>query len=331
MEPMSPPTPPRRARRWLGWIAFGLLVLVAGALLAREGRREAAVPATERWREEVVAGHGAARVALVEIRGVLTEDGTVPLPELPAAASLAAVREQLQRAAADSSVRAVVLRIDSPGGSVVASEELYQAVRRLGKPVVASLGETAASGGYYVAVGADRILASPGTITGSIGVIATVANLSELARKIGYRETVIKSGELKDMGNPLREMTPRERAVFQQLVDDMFQQFVDRVAQGRRLPRARVLALATGQVYTGAQALRLGLVDELGDLERALTRARALAKLPPDATVIRYVRRESRFPLLDLLLGRSEPGLHAALAAARDRWPRARFWYLAYF
>jgi protease-4 len=329
--PSPPPAPPRRARRWLGWVVFGALVLLAAWLVARPGRRAAApTAAAERWREEVLQGTGPHRIALVEIRGVLTEDGAAPLPEWSSGFRLAAVREQLRRAAEGSSVRAVVLRIDSPGGSVVASEELYQAVKQLRKPVVASLGETAASGGYYVAVAADRIVASPGTITGSIGVIATVPDVGELARKVGYRQTVIKSGEFKDMGNPLRAITPRERALFQALVDDLFQGFVDRVAEGRRLPRARVLTLATGQVYTGAQALRLGLVDEVGDLQRAIERARSLARVPT-ATVIRYVRREPRIRLLDLLLSGSPPGLQERLDAARGRWLRAQFWYLAYF
>src|SRR5439155_231782 len=174
--------------------------------------------------------------------------------------------EALDRLRQHDATVGVVLRVDSPGGAVAPSQEMYDAVWRLRarKPVVASLGNVAASGGYYVASAADVVVADPGTLTGSIGAIMEVHNVASLAEKLGVSETVVKSGRFKDVGQPLRPMTEEERVLLQRMVDDVLGQFVDAVARGRGMEAGRVRALADGRLYSGAQAREVGLVDELG-------------------------------------------------------------------
>jgi protease-4 len=197
-------------------------------------------------------------VAIVELTGEIRD--AEQLVE-----SLASLRK-------DPQVVSVVIRIDSPGGGVAPSQELYEEVVRLRevKPVVASLGNIAASGGYYVAAATSLIVAAPGTLTGSIGVIMDFRQLQGLAEKIGITDQVVKSGPYKDIGHPLRPMTDNERKLLQGMVDDVYQQFVDAVATGRHLDPARVRALADGRLYSGSQAKAAGLVDELGGLNTAV-------------------------------------------------------------
>ena len=187
--------------------------------------------------------------------------------EGPIGPSRALVRE-LDANRNDASIKAVVLRVDSPGGEVAPSQEIHDAVLRLTKekPVVASFGSVAASGGYYAAVAADTILADPGTLTGSIGVIFSYPTVDRLLDKAGIQWQVYKSGALKDMGTFTREPTEEEEAVFDGLVSDVYDQFVTAVAKDRGLDRDRVLAMADGRVFTGRQAVELGLVDGIGDL-----------------------------------------------------------------
>ena len=201
----------------------------------------------------------------------------------------------------DPSIKAVVLRINSPGGEVAPSQEIHGAVLRLAetKPVVASMGGVAASGGYYVAVAADSIVADPGTLTGSIGVIFAYPTAVELMEKAGVRMEVYKSGAMKDMGSYAREPTEDEEAVFDLLIADIYDQFVTAVAEGRGLPRDDVLGLADGRVFTGRQAGELGLVDRLGDLQVAADMAAEMAGLGPEPVLVRKAR--PRLPLFDLL------------------------------
>jgi protease IV len=183
---------------------------------------------------------------------------------------------QLTKYGDDTTIKAIVLRIDSPGGGVASSQEIYEEVRRVrsgGKLVVASMGSVAASGGYYIACMADRIFANAGTVTGSIGVIVQLANASELLHKVGIESSVITSGPFKDSGNPTRTLRPEERQVFQALVDDVYHQFIEAVAQGRNLPLDEVRQAADGRIYTGRQAKDLRLIDELGSLHDAITYA----------------------------------------------------------
>jgi protease-4 len=202
-------------------------------------------------------------------------------------------REKLEAAACDKRVKAVVLRINSPGGAVTASDIMYQDLihfrRKTHKPVVACMMDVAASGAYYLAMGSDWIYAHPTTVTGSIGVIMSLYNASGLFGMLGVKSSPIKSGPNKDIGNPFREMTPEERAILQGMVNSFYNQFVEVVVNGRRLPEARIRALADGRVYTGVDAHKLGLVDEIGYLEDAIHMAKCLAHIQ-DAKVVAYDR-----------------------------------------
>jgi protease-4 len=236
---------PRR-RSWLArfgiLIGIGLALVGVAALIERAGGGVTLGPV----------------VGIVEVEGVIKDaEPTI---------------EALEGLRKDSHVVAVVLRVDSPGGGVAPSQEIYQAVERVRgeKPVVASLGNVAASGGYYVAAPATAIVAAPGTLTGSIGVIMEFRQLMELADKVGVRQDVVKSGPFKDIGQPLRPMTADERQLLQGMVDDVYEQFVQAVATGRKLDPAEVRRLADGRLYSGAQAKAAGLVDELGGLATAV-------------------------------------------------------------
>ena len=237
---------------------------------------------------------GGSKVAVVEVAGVIgvwTDRG------LDADTIIRTLGEYRD----DPTVRAVVLRIDSPGGVVAPTQEIVTAVRRLReakKPVVASLGSVAASGGYYVAVSADRIFASPGTLTGSIGVVMQLANVEGLLKKVGVEYVVVKAGAYKDVGNFARAMTPEERRILQNLLDDVYDQFIAAVAEGRRLEPGAVRAFAEGRIYSGRQAHGLKMVDDLGGLEDAIEAAAKMAGLPPKPKVV-YPRR--RFSLRELL------------------------------
>jgi protease-4 len=200
-------------------------------------------------------------------------------------------REKLDAAAHDKRVKAVVLRINSPGGAVTASDIMYQDLlafrRKTHKPVVACMMDVAASGAYYLAMASDWIYAHPSTVTGSIGVIMSLYNATGLFAKIGVASNPIKSGPNKDLGNPARAMTPEERAILQGMVNSFYDQFVQVVVAGRHLPDQRVRALADGRVYTGLDAAKLGLVDEIGYLDDAIATAKRMACVP-DAKIIAY-------------------------------------------
>ena len=219
-----------------------------------------------------------AKVGVVEITGVISNSREV-------------IRG-IKYFAEDGGVKAIVLRVDSPGGGVGASQEIYREVvkARDVKTVVASFGGVAASGGYYVACGADKIVANPGTITGSIGVVMQFANLEELFKKIGYKGYVIKSGPHKDVGSPFREMKPEEKALLQEVIDTVHRQFVTAVAEGRKLPVEKVTAIADGRIFSGEQARALGLVDELGNLEDTIDIAAQMAGIKGKPVVI-YPRK----------------------------------------
>src|SRR6476469_9521344 len=181
---------------------------------------------------------------------------------------------ELKRYGENPSVKAIVIRIDSPGGGVVPSQEIHDAVKRVrnknNKAVIASMGSVAASGGYYIAAATDRIVANPGTLTGSIGVIMETANVEGLLQKIGVEGVIIKSGKYKDVGSPLRKMSADERGLLQAVMDDVHKQFIEAVAEGRSLELRAAQALADGRIFTGRQAKEVKLVDELGDLEDAI-------------------------------------------------------------
>jgi len=234
------------------------------------------------------------KVAVVDISGVLTS--TYPVSR--DSSSARSIIEALEKHAQDDTVRAVVLRINSPGGTVVAAQEVFAAITRLreetNKAVVASMADVGASGGYYIACAADRIYANPGTITGSIGVIMEFPNVKELFAKIGVGATTIKSGEFKDTGSALRDMTSREREVLQELIDDVYGQFVQAVGMGRGMTPDAVREIADGRIFTGRQAHDLGLIDELGDLTSAIEAAAELGGIEGEPSVLRQ-RKKTRF------------------------------------
>ncbi len=225
--------------------------------------------------ESVVLGDSGPKIALLELEGVLEEGGSGGPFGFDRPSLLAHVREALDLAADDDDVRALLLRINSPGGTVSASESLHHEIERwreeTGRPVVAFLQGVAASGGYYVAMTADTIIAQPSTVTGSIGVVMINLNLTGLLEKLGVRDQTFTSGPYKDAGSMLREMRPDERALLQSVVDDLYARFREVVAQGRpELSPERIAALADGRVFTARQAQEAGLVDRIGYLEDAV-------------------------------------------------------------
>jgi protease-4 len=232
---------------------------------------------------------GGDKVALITIEGVILDSKEVI--------------EQLEKHRTNPSVKAIVLRINSPGGGVAASQEIHEElmkVRRVNqKPVVVSLGSVGASGGYYIASAADVIVANPGSITGSIGVLIQVPNIAGLMQKVGIKAEVVKSGPHKDLASPTREMTDAERQILQRLLNDVHDQFIDIVSKGRRLDRKKVEALADGRIFSGREAMSLGLVDQLGNLQDAIDKAANLAGIPGKPGVVQ--ERKRRFLLLDLL------------------------------
>jgi protease-4 len=214
------------------------------------------------------------QIALVRIDGVILD--SEPTTDL------------LRRYREDEGVKAILLRIDSPGGGVVPSQEIYDEVRALKgvKKVVTSMGTVAASGGYYIASASDKIIANPGTLTGSIGVIMEMPNVESLLEKVGVESVVIKSGKNKDVGSPFRKMQPEERALLQEVLDDVHAQFIDAVAEGRALDPEAVRLLADGRIFTGRQAMALGLVDELGSLQDAIQTTAEMVGIEGEPDVI---------------------------------------------
>ena len=198
------------------------------------------------------------------------------------------VMEKLQEVREDDSIKAVLLRINSPGGSAAASQEIgneIDKVKAKGKSVVVSMGDAAASGGYWIAAKADKIMANPATMTGSIGVIMETMSIQNLYDKIGITPQTIKSGVYKDIGSPNRPLTSEERGILQGMVNDIFDQFIEVVAKGRKMDKAQVLELADGRIFTGRQAQKLGLVDELGNYYDAIELTKKIAKLGEEAEV----------------------------------------------
>ena len=230
---------------------------------------------------------GTDRVAMVKIEGILISSEHIV--------------EELNDYADDASVKAIVIRIDSPGGGVVVSQEIYNAVKNAkkeGKKIIVSMGSVAASGGYYVAAAADKIVANPGTLTGSIGVKMEFANVEKLLEKIGVKGMVVKAGEFKDIGSPYRDMTAQEKKLLQDVIDDVHNQFIKAVAEGRNLPEADVRAIADGRIFTGQQALALKLVDQMGDLADSIRLAGSLAGIKGRPKV---VEKRKKIPFLEYL------------------------------
>jgi protease IV len=236
-------------------------------------------------------GFGHNKIGIVDLTGVIFESKSVV--------------DQLQKFADNSAIKAIVLRIDSPGGGVAASQEIYNEVLRIkqkrNKIIVSSMASVGASGAYYIACGTDKIVANPGTITGSIGVIAEWYNYGELMKWAKLKSVVFKSGELKDAPSPVRELTEHEKKYLQNLIDDMYSQFLTAVADGRKLDMETVRKFSDGRVYTGQDAKSKKLIDEVGGLRDAIDLAAKLAKITGEPKVI--TPRKERRTVLDLLMG----------------------------
>ena len=212
------------------------------------------------------------------------------------------ITSQLLAFKKDRGIRAIILRINSPGGSVGPTQEIHREIQKVArtKKVIASMGGVAASGGYYIATAADKIVANPGTITGSIGVFMQFFQVEDLLDKIGVSLEVLKSGEFKDVGSPHRKMTARDRGLINSLIEDIQTQFITEVAKGRNLPREKVRKIADGRIFTGRRAKELGLVDSLGNFQDAVDLAKTMTGIKGDAVLV-YPKRK-RPGLLDFLI-----------------------------
>jgi len=256
-------------------------VILLSLVIALAGRPEGG---------EIIGKSKGEAIGVIYIEGVITggrADGGVFGGE----AGSGDLLEQIRQAREDDATKAVLLRINSPGGSAAASQEIGDEIERLkksGKKVIVSMGDVAASGGYWIAAKADKIVANPATMTGSIGVIMETANLQELFDKVGIRQETFKSGPHKDIGSPSRPMTPEERQILQGMVNDIYEQFIDVVAKGRKMDRNKVREIADGRIFTGRQAKALGLVDELGNYYEAVQIAGNLAGIKGEPEIIEY-------------------------------------------
>jgi len=228
------------------------------------------------------------KVGIIEITGIITDSKSVI--------------QNLKRFREDNSIKAIVIRIDSPGGGVGPAQEIFREIRKtVGvKKIVASMGAVAASGGYYIAAGTDGIVANPGTITGSIGVIIRFANFEDLLSKIGLTPVVVKSGEYKDTGSPVRKMTKEERKFLQNFVNQIHKQFIIAVAEGRNMDQSKVEPLADGRIFTGEEAKNLGLIDRIGNLEDAVEWAGRMAGIEGKISAV-YAQKK-KLPLLKYII-----------------------------
>lgn len=272
-----------RNQKWLLGIFLAFFFIAAGTIFT------ALALAIFGISDFKLAGSFGERVGIVEIRGIIDESESI--------------LRQIKTLREDESVRAVVVRVNSPGGAVAPSQEIYAGLvklkQRTEKPVVASMGSVAASGGYYIACAADSILASPGSLTGSIGVLLEFPDLQEVLKKVGIGFEVIKSAEHKDIGSPFRRLTEKEREILQEMVDDVFDQFVEVVSSERELSCDSVLAFADGRIFSGRQAYNLGLVDRTGDFQDAIDTAGRMCGLGDNPKTVRV--RKKRLSWLELI------------------------------
>lgn len=253
------------------------------------------------------------KIGVVTVEGVITDSMEIT--------------ENIKNFSRDKSIVAVVVRIDSPGGGVAASQEIYDAIVELKKKkkVVVSMGSVAASGGLLIACAGDKIVANPGTITGSISAIMQFANVEELLKKVGVKSSVVKSGQYKDIGSPTREMTPEERVIIQELIDDIYEQFVDVIVRERKLPREKVVAISDGRVFSGRKAKEYGLVDQLGDMAFAAKLALALAGKKGEYDLI-YPRKKGP-SLFDYVLESAAQQLSRSVQENTRKWSGVSYLY----
>ena len=314
-------------------MALGLVGLAVGAVVvvlavgATDGTTAPAV-----YEEEYVSGEGPQKIVVVPVEGTIASAES-SVGGVQPTATPEGLSDALRQVADDTSVVAVVLEINSPGGGVTASDEMHQSIldfkRNTDRPIVVSMGDTAASGGYYISTAADRIVANETTLTGSLGVIFQLTNFSEAADKYGISQVVIKSGKFKDIGNTFREMKPEEREVFQSLVDESYDEFVSVISEGRGLSEERVREIADGRIYSGSQAKELGLVDSFGGIDEAAVIAGTLAEAQ-DTTVVRYVETPTFSEMLLARLAPRQPEVEQVMdAAGLNLEPKPYYLYMA--
>jgi protease-4 len=315
-----------------GLVALGLVALTIGliVLVAVVGSSGPS-GASAIYEEEYISGTGAAKIAVIPVEGEIAASQNTVAGVQPSSTP-EGLADALKQAKDDESVAAVVLEVNSPGGGVTASDMMQQSIldfrESSGKPVVVSMEDTAASGGYYISTAADRIVASETTLTGSLGVFIPLLNFQEAAKKYGVTQTYIKSGKYKTMGSSWKDLTPKEREIFQSIVDQYYDEFVEVIVEGRDLPEDRVREIADGRVYSGEQARELGLVDKLGELEEATRIAEDLANIE-EATVVRYVESPSFVESLQARLAPPEPeSVYIMREAGLDLEPKPYYLYL---
>jgi protease-4 len=267
------------------------LLLIAGCSVLSIDLR----PRIRPLEESTVAGEGKPKILIMDLSGMLADEtpGLSLNPEPQRVPLLARVQEELRKAEKDERMKALIVRINSPGGTITASDTLYREIvefkRRKPIPVIAAIMDVGASGGYYAALAADTITAVPTAVTGSIGVVMITVNAQGLMEKIGVAPLAIKSGPMKDAGSPFRALTPEERQVFQGLIDDMYGRFVKLIAESRKIPEDKVRALGDGRIYTAGQALQLKLIDRIAYLDEVIGMARQAAGVD-EARVVMYHR-----------------------------------------
>jgi protease IV len=289
--PQPPPVmyPPRRKSYWWVWVIVAVVVL--GCMALAPFIFIGAIAATIAGAAGTQSGVGPG-VAIIRINGTIAA-GKSSSGFTSATTGSESIIDQIDKALKSDDARAIVLRINSPGGSAAGSEEVYAKLMSIRgkKPIIVSMGDVAASGGYYIASAADEIYCNGGTTTGSIGVINSHMDLSGLMKKVGVTSENITSGKYKDMGSPTRPLTADERGLLKKMIDDIYNQFVDAVAKGRNMPRGKVLKIADGRVFSGRQAKALGLVDEIGGMDKAVEKAGQRAGLQSPIRKIEYGRQ----------------------------------------
>lgn len=266
--------------RWFWGIFISLIVIailfagISFLFLAKS------LSTSDRYYEQ--SGKGSGKIAVVNL------DFTILSSE--------SIVRQFKKYSEDNSIKAILLKVNTPGGGVAASQEMYDIIRRTrdsGKPVIVSISSLGASGGYYASCGGSIIVADPGSLVGSIGVIINLMNFKELAEKIGVNETIIKSGELKDAGNPFRDANEKDLEYFQNIVDDSFDQFLEVVSKERKMDKDKLKEYATGRVFTGRQAKEIGLIDSLGTYEDAIKMAASMGGIEGEPTIVKERERLS--------------------------------------
>jgi protease-4 len=251
-----------------------------------------------------------AAVAIIRVEGVIVPGEAPPPNPFTGGAGGAfseTIVEQLKQAEKNDDVKAVVLFVDSPGGSVFASEEITLQIKEMTKPIISSMGSVAASGGYYVSAPTQEIWASPHTLTCSIGVIMQLINVEDFAEEYGVTAVTVKSGQFKDIGNPFREVSSDDLAILQSIVDEAYENFVGVVAEGRSISAEQVRTMADGRICSGKQAQAMGLVDNLGYLKDAIDRAAELGDIDGEPRLIEYTRQNGLFEALGSALYRPSP------------------------